>query len=145
MYKLTDTAIAPSFMESKIGLKPFIISLFSIQFIFHVSASIYIQIISYFQLDLNLYTLSPRLLSSFALDTWLIVFLVSFSVVGYSILKKVKDFSIYMLIGYPATLVLLSLIRDVSLFQTIIFSFLSSVIVLQFSYQKIKQIEYSQV
>jgi hypothetical protein len=145
MYKLTDTSVEFSFMKSKIGLKSFIVSLFSIQFIFHIFASIYIQIISYFQLDLHLYVLNPRLLSSFALDTWLIVFLVSFFVLGYSILKTVKDYPLYILTVYPAMLILLSLVRDVSLFQTIIFLFLSFIIVIQSSYQKVKQLDYSQV
>ena len=88
MYKLTHTSAELSFIESKIGLKSFIVGLLSIQVIFHVITSIYIQIISYFQLDLHLSALNPRLLDSFALDTWLIVALVIFSVVGYSIVKK---------------------------------------------------------
>ena len=145
MYQKTNSTTDQPFLESKIGLKYFILSLFTIQFIFHAFALIYIQIISYFQLDSNLQVLNPRLLSSFALDTWLIVFLVSFSAIGYTILKKVKSYSLYILSIYPVLLVLLALVRDVSLFQTIIFSFLSSIIVVQFSYQKNKQLEYSQV
>lgn len=144
MHKLTDTTEL-SFIESKTGLKSFIISLFSVQFIFHVIASIYIQIISYFQPTIHLHALNPRLLSSFALDTWLIIFLVSLSVLGYSILKKVNHFPLYLLIVYPTILILLSSVRDVSLFQALIFSLLSCTVILQFSYQKVKQLEYSQV
>lgn len=145
MYKLTETNTERSFMESKTSLKSFIIGLVSVQFVFHVFASIYSQIIPYFQLTSNLSALSPRLLSSFALDTWLIVFLVSLTVLGYSTLKKVKDFSLYLLIFYPVILITLSLVRDVSSFQIILFSLLSCAAVLQFSYQKIKQLEYLQV
>jgi hypothetical protein len=145
MYKQTETNTEISFMESKTGLNSFIICLVSIQFVFHLLASIYSQIIPYFQLTSNLNALNPRLLSSFALDTWLIVFLVSFSVLGYSILKKVKDFSLYLLIVYPAILITLSLVRNVSSLQIILFSLLSCAAILQFSYQKIKQLEYSQV
>lgn len=137
MYQITNLPTEPSFLESKIGLKYFILSLFTIQFIFHAFALVYIQIILYFQLDSNLQALSPRLLSSFAFDTWLIVFLVSFSAIGYALLKKIKSYSLYILSVYPVILILLAIVRDVSLFQTIIFSFLSSIIVVQFSYQKI--------
>lgn len=144
MHKLADTTEL-SLLETKMGLKLFIISLFSVQLFFHVSASIYIQMISYFQLTSHLKALSPRLLSSFALDTWLIIFLVSFSLIGYSILKKVNHFPLYLLIFYPTILILLSSVRDVSSFQVIIFSLLSCAVVLQFSYQKVKQLEYSQV
>ncbi len=144
MHQLTDSVAELSFMQSKAELKLFIISLFSVQFFFHVFASIYIQIISYFQLTLNLNHLSPRLLSSFSLDTWLMVFLVSLSVLGYSILKKVKDFPLYLLIAYPAILITLSLARDVSSFQIILLSLLSYALSLQFNYRKIKQIECSQ-
>jgi hypothetical protein len=132
-------------MESKTGLKSFLIGLVSIQFTFHLLASTYSQIVPYFQLTSNLNALNPRLLGSFALDTWLIVFLVSLSLVGYSVLNKVKDFSLYLLIFYPAILITLSLFRDVSSLQIILFSLLSCAIILQFSYQKIKQLEYSQV
>jgi len=144
MHQVTDSAAELSFMESKTGLKLFIISLFSVQFFFHLFASIYIQIVLYFQLTLNINTLSPRVLSSFALDTWLIVFLVSLSLLGYSILKKVKDFPLYLLIAYPAILITLSLARDVSSFQIILLSLLSCALALQFNYRKIKQIECSQ-
>lgn len=137
MYQITNSPTEPSFLESKIGLKYFILSLFTIQFIFHAFALVYIQIILYFQLDSNLQALSPRLLSSFAFDTWLIVFLVSFSAIGYALLKKIKSYSLYILSVYPVILILLAIVRDVSLFQTIVFSFLSSIIVVQFSYQKI--------
>jgi len=137
MYQITNLPTEPSFLESKIGLKYFILSLFTIQFIFHAFALVYIQIILYFQLDSNLQALSPRLLSSFAFDTWLIVFLVSFSAIGYALLKKIKSYSLYILSVYPVILILLAIVRDVSLFQTIVFSFLSSIIVVQFSYQKI--------
>jgi hypothetical protein len=145
MYKLTETNKELSFMESKTGLKSFLIGLVSIQFTFHLLASTYSQIVPYFQLTSNLNALNPRLLGSFALDTWLIVFLVSLSLVGYSVLNKVKDFSLYLLIFYPAILITLSLFRDVSSLQIILFSLLSCAIILQFSYQKIKQLEYSQV
>lgn len=144
MHKLTDTAVELSFIESTIGLKSFIISLFSVQFLFHVFASLYIPIIAYFQLNFPLKTLSPRLLNSFALDTWLIVFILSFSMLGYSILKRVKDCSLYLLIVYPFILILLSLVRDVSSVQIIVFSLSSCAVVIQFNYQKIKQLEYSQ-
>ena len=97
MYQITNSPTEPSFLESKIGLKYFILSLFTIQFIFHAFALVYIQIILYFQLDSNLQALSPRLLSSFAFDTWLIVFLVSFSAIGYALLKKIKSYSLYIL------------------------------------------------
>ena len=145
MYKLTETNTELSFVESKTGLKSFLIGLVSVQIFFHLFASIYSQIVPYFQLTLNINALNPRLLSSFALDTWLIVFLVSLSLVGYSILKKVKEFSLYLLIIYPVILITLSLVRDVSSLQIILFSLLFCAIILQFSYQKIKQLEYSQV
>lgn len=144
MHAFTDTEVELSFMETKTEIKSFLISLFSVQFIFHLLASIYIQIISYFQFTLNLGFLSPRSLSSFALDTWLIVLFLIFFFIGYSMLKKAKDFPLYLLTVYPAVLVLLSLLRDVSLFQIFVFSLLSCVVVLQVSYQRVKQLEYSQ-
>lgn len=144
MHQLTDSVAELSFMESKTGLKIFIISLFSVQFFFHVFALLYIQIISNFQLALNFNASNPRLLSTFALDVWIIVFLVSLSLVGYSILKKVKEFSLYLLIAYPTMLITLSLVRDVSPFQVLILSLLSCAIVIRFNYQKIKQLECSQ-
>jgi len=145
MHILSDKETEPSFMDTKTELKSFLISLFSLQLVFYALVFIYIQVISYFQLALNQHILNPRLLSSFAFDTWLIVFLLIFSLIGYSMVKKIKYLPFYLLIAYPAILVMLSLPRDVSLLQVFVFSLLSCAVVLNFSYQKIKQLEYSQV
>lgn len=145
MYQPAETPVELSFMESKIELNTFILNIFAIQFIFHIVASMFITITSYFELSSNIHALNPKLLSSFALDTWIIVLLASFSLIGYSIVTKVKILSLHLLIAYPTILILLSSIRDVSLLQIIIFSMISSAIVLPFSFQKIKQLEYSRV
>ena len=145
MYKPTDTPVELSFMESKIELNTFILNLFAIQFVFHIVASIFIYITSYFELSSGIQDLNPKLLSSFALDTWIIVLLASFSLIGYSVIAKIKTFSLHLLFAYPTILILLSFVRDVSLLQIIILSIISSTIVLPFSFQKIKQLEYSRV
>lgn len=145
MHQLTDTPAELSFMESKAELKLFTGCLVSIQLLFHLFASTYIQLTSYLSATLTIDALSPRLLSSFAADTWLILFIVSFSVIGYSVLKKIKNIPLYLLMAYPVILLLLSLARDISSLQILVLSLLSSAIVLSFSYQKIKQLEYSQL
>lgn len=145
MHQLTDTPAELSFIESKAALKLFIGCLVSIQLLFHLFASTYIQLTSHLSATLTLNALSPRLLGSFAADTWLILFIVSFSVIGYSVLKKIKDMPLYLLMTYPVILLVLSLARDVSSVQIFVLSLLASAVVLSFSYQKIKQLEYSQI
>jgi len=145
VYIAQDIEKEPSLMEIKAGVKLSLISLFSVQLVFQIFTIIYIQIISYFHSTSSLDILSPRGLSHFAWDMWLIAILLSFSLFGYSILKKAKDFPLYLLFVYPTTLVILSLVREVSLVQVVILSSLSCAVVLQFNYQRVKQLEFSKV
>ena len=73
------------------------------------------------------------------------VILLSFTLVGYSILNKTKDFPLYSLLIYPAALVILSMVRDVSFLQVIVLSLLSCAVVLKFYYQRVTQLYYSTV
>ena len=145
MYKIKDSEPELTFMEIKSGLKLSLISIFSIQLVFQILVLLFIQIISYLQSTLSLNILSPRGLSSFALDMWLMVLVLSLSLVGYSFLYKTKDFPLYSLTVYPALLIFVSMIRDVSLLQVIVFSLISCAAVLQIIYHKIKQLEFLRV
>jgi len=145
VYKIKDSEPELTFMEIKSGLKLSLISIFSIQLVFQILVLLFIQIISYLQSTLSLNILSPRGLSSFALDMWLMVLVLSLSLVGYSFLYKTKDFPLYSLTVYPALLIFVSMIRDVSLLQVIVFSLISCAAVLQIIYHKIKQLEFLRV
>lgn len=145
MYKTTDIEKELSFIDIKIGIKSSLISLISVQLVFQIFTLVYIQIISYFPTISTSELLSPRGLNYFAWDMWLMIFLLSSSLVGYSILKKTKDFPLYLLLVYPASLVILSMVRDVSFFQVIALSLLSCAAVLKFNYQRVTQLYYSTV
>lgn len=143
MYKTTDMEKELSFMEIKVGMKPSLISLFSAQLVFQLFTLLYVQIISYFPTISNIELLKPRGLSYFAWDMWLMVFLLSSSLIGYSILKKTQDFPLYLLFVYPFSLLVLSLLRDVSFIQVVGLSLLSCVAVLKINFQRVKHLEYS--
>ena len=145
MYQTTDVEKELSFIEKKIGIKSSLISLCSVQLVFQILTLIYIQIISYFPTISTIVLLSPRGLNHFSWDMWLMVILLSFTLVGYSILNKTKNFPLYSLLIYPAALVILSMVRDVSFFQVIVLSLLSCVAVLKFNYQRITQLYYSTI
>jgi hypothetical protein len=144
VYSVTDLEKQPSLMELKAGVKQSLISLFSAQLIFQVFAILYIQLISYIQSAFNLDFLSPRGLSNFAWDMWLMMILLTFSLIGYSVLKKAKDFPLFLLVVYPAALSILSMVRDVSIIQVIVLSLLSCAVVLQVNYKRVKQLEFSE-
>ena len=145
MYQTTDVEKELSFIEIKIGIKSSLISLCSVQLVFQILTLIYIQIISYFPTISTIVLLNPRRLNHFSWDMWLMVILLSFTLVAYSILNKTKNFPLYSLLIYPAALVILSMVRDVSFFQVIVLSLLSCVAVLKFNYQRITQLYYSTI
>ena len=99
MYQTTNVEQELSFSDIKIELKPSLISLFSIQLIFQMFTLAFIQIMSYFQTHHIDNVLSPRGLSLFSWDMWLMMILFSVTLIGYSILNKTKEFSLYLLPG----------------------------------------------
>lgn len=143
MYTAQEIEKEPLLMEMKAGMKLSLISLFSIQLIFQIFTVFYVQIISYFQSTAHFNILSPRGLSHFSWDMWLIAILLGFSLVGYSILKKMKNFPLYLVVVYPVILVIISMIRNVSLIQVAVFSLLAYAIVLQVNFQRAKQLHLS--
>lgn len=143
MYTVQEIEKEPLLMEMKAGMKLSLISLFSVQLIFQILTAVYVQIISYFQSTANFNILSPRGLSYFSWDMWLIAILLGFSLAGYSVLKKVKDFPLYLVIVYPVILVTISMIRNVSLIQVVVFSLLACAVVLQINFQRAKQLHLS--
>jgi hypothetical protein len=143
VYNSLDVEKELSLIDIKVGIKLFLISIFSVQIIFQILSTIYIEATTYFQLSSNLNVFIPRGLSHFSWDMWLIIILFSLVLLGYSMLKKIKDFPLYLLFIYPSTLTIFSLVRDVSLIQVAMFSLLASAIVVQINYQRIKQLEYS--
>ena len=145
MYRPQYIETELSFMKMKRGIKSSLINLFSVQFVFQILVILFIEIISYFQPTSSLNILRPRGLSSFAWDMWLMVFLLSFFLVGCSTLNKIKVLPLYSLTIYPAILVMFSIIRDVSALQIIVFSLLSCAVVLQINYQRIKEQVYAKV
>jgi len=145
VYKIKDREQELTFMEIQSGLKLSLISIFSVQLVFQILVLLFIQMTSYFRTTLSLNILSPRGLSSFALDMWLMAFVLSLSLLGYSFLYKTKDFPLYSLAVYPAILIIFAMIRDVSFLQVVSFSLLSCAAVLQIIYQKIKQLEFLRV
>jgi len=145
VYRTKDIEPELSFMEIKSSLKLSLINIFSVQLVFQIFALLFIQVTSYFQTTSSLNLLSPRELSSFVWDMWLIVFLLSFFLVGCSVLNKIKLIPLYFLVSYPAILVVFSMVRDVSLFHVTAFSLLSCASVIQINYQWVKQQEYSKV
>jgi len=145
VYQATDIEKELSFIDIKIGIKSSLISLISVQLVFQILTLVYIQIISYFPTISTIELLGPRGLNHFSWDMWLMVILLSFTLVGYSILNKTKDFPLYSLLIYPAALVILSMVRDVSFLQVIVLSLLSCAVVLKFYYQRVTQLYYSTV
>lgn len=143
MYITQEIEHEPRFMEIKKDVKSSVISLCSTQLIFQIFTQLYIQMMSYFPTTENFTFLSPLGLNSFAWDMWLAIILLIFSLISYSALKKVKDFPLYLLISYPATLLIFSLVRDVSLLQVATFSLLSCALVLQVNFQRVKQLQLS--
>lgn len=144
MYQTTNVEQELSFSDIKIELKPSLISLFSIQLIFQMFTLAFIQIMSYFQTHHIDNVLSPRGLSLFSWDMWLMMILFSVTLIGYSILKKTKEFSLYLLLIYPASLILLSLVRDVSILQVMSLSLLSCVTVIKYNCYRLKQLSLSE-
>lgn len=146
VYNSLDIEKELSLIDIKVGIKLSLISIFSVQIVFQILSSIYIQVTSHFQLTSNYFNVFyPRGLSYFSWDMWFIIILFSFVLLGYSKLKKVKYFPLYLLFIYPSTLIIFSLLRDVSLIQVAIFSLLSCSIVIYMSYQRIINLEYSKV
>ncbi|MCI2283585.1 hypothetical protein L3081_09520 [Colwellia sp. MSW7] len=113
------------------------------QLIFQILAVLFLQLMSYSEITIDLAILNPKGLNLFAWDMWLIVILLSAFLVGGSILNKLKVIPLYSLIIYPVILILFSVIRDVSSIQIMLFSLLSCGIVLKINYQKVKEIELS--
>ena len=62
---------------------------------------------------------------------------------GYSMVKKVKELPLYLLIAYPVILIVLSVIRDVSSIQIAVLSTLSCAIVLKVNVERAIQFEFS--
>ena len=143
MYQNTNIELETSFMEMKSGLKLSLINLVSVQLIFQILAVLFLQLMSYSEITIDLAILNPKGLNLFAWDMWLIVILLSTFLVGGSILNKLKVIPLYSLIIYPVILILFSVIRDVSSIQIMLFSLLSCGIVLKINYQKVKEIELS--
>ncbi|GAA6171800.1 hypothetical protein NBRC116592_14700 [Colwellia sp. KU-HH00111] len=144
MYQTTNVEQELSFSDIKIELKPSLISLFCIQLIFQMFTLAFIQIMSYFQTHYIHNVLSPRGLSLFSWDMWLMMILFSVTLIGYSILNKTKEFSLYLLLIYPASLILLSLVRDVSILQVMSLSLLSCVTVIKYNCYRLKQLSLSE-
>jgi hypothetical protein len=143
MYHSPNRVKEPAVIETKIGMTLSIISLFCVQFSFQIFTLLYRNVISYFQLSANFTILNPRELSSFAMDMWVMMILLSFFLMGYSMVKKVKELPLYLLIAYPVILIVLSVIRDVSSIQIAVLSTLSCAIVLKVNVERAIQFEFS--
>ena len=142
MYNKEEIPETP-FMKIKCGLKLSLINLFSIQFIFYTLALVFIELSSHFQLSSKYGFTNPRELSAFAFDMWFIAFIFSACLFVGVFINKIKRIPLYFLLSYPATLIFFALIRDVFLYQIIIFSLASCFLVLKVNYQRFRNIEFS--
>ena len=144
MYNPANIEKTPSFTELKIGLKLTLLSVVGLQLIFQILAKGYIEVISSIHNFASLPFLDPRGLNSFTWDMWLTVIVLSVALFGFSIVKKVKDLPLYLLITYPSILILFSLVRDVSLIQVLVLSLLAFALILQINLKRVNQVIYDE-
>lgn len=144
MYNPANIEKTPSFTELKIGLKLTLLSVVGLQLIFQILAKVYIEIVSSIHNFASLPFLDPRGLNSFTWDMWLTVIVLSVALFGFSIVKKVKDLPLYLLITYPSILILFSLVRDVSLIQVLVLSLLAFALILQINLKRVNQVIYDE-
>ena len=129
-----------SLLEVKTNVKLFLANLFIIQVVFVLLSHLYITATNYVPAGIAANLLSPRELSYFVWDFWLISFLIIGIFLGYSILKRKEELPLYFLASSPAITIMLSLLRDVSFLQIIMLSSLSCAIVIQVNFQRVKQL-----
>ncbi|WP_076419947.1 hypothetical protein [Colwellia sp. UCD-KL20] len=121
----------PSFFETKLPVLFLIVNLFVFQIIFHISTATLTSVAA----KQNL--LSFEGLTEFTFDMWFVVILFSIGLFSYSKIKKQTELLLVVFITIPSTIVLLSLVRNVSSVIVLVLVGVISFLICRFNYQKL--------